>query len=600
MRREHWTILVLVVATLCVMGPLCGSEFTNWDDDTTIAHNPRLNPPSWGSVGYYWTHTQEGLYAPVTYTAWNALAAVGRLESPDPTGVRLNSWVFHTFNVLVHVVNVLLVFGVLRLILGGDDVAACIGALVFAVHPVQVEAVGWASGTKDLLCGMFSLLAVWQYLLYARRRGEWGSQDERLGGKRLSPGAHYAIGLIAMVLGILSKPTAMVVPAIVFVLDVCVVGRPVKRAAVAAAGWLLAAAPLMVVAKLVQPAELIATAPLWARPMVAGFSLFFYLGKVVWPARLAFDYGWRPPLLMAHGWFYVVWIVPVVVGVVVWRGRRRWPVLRAGALVFVIGLAPVLGFSRFLFQTFSTVADHYLYLSMLGVAMGVGWGVARFGRRVSGEGTTSDSRGRPSPRSSPGVAGEGERVRLRWGVLAAMAIAVVALAVRAAVQVPVWRDSLTLNANNVAVTPWSYASFNNLGNAYDDVATALVKEGRFDEALGAYARAVESYRESLRTDPAAPPTSRNLAMALVRLSGLDTDLRTRIPRMEEAARHLEMAAELPAHGKSVDPRLARDLYVRLAAHYEGVLRRRPDDAEAARRLAEVRGKLGEQTPVGGR
>src|SRR5690348_10469021 len=113
MRRGHWTILLLVVATLGVMGPLCGHEFTNWDDDSTISRNARLNPPTWGAVGYYWSHEQEGLYGPVTDPAWAGLAAVGRLESADEGGVHLNSWVFHTFNVLVHVVNVLLVFAVL-------------------------------------------------------------------------------------------------------------------------------------------------------------------------------------------------------------------------------------------------------------------------------------------------------------------------------------------------------------------------------------------------------------------------------------------------------------------------------------------------------
>src|SRR6478752_4679558 len=113
MRRGHWTILLLVVATLGVMGPLCGHEFTNWDDDTTISRNVRLNPPSWGSVGYYGSHAQEGLYVPVTYTAWAGLASVARLEAADEGGARLNSWVFHTFNVLVHVANVLLVFVIL-------------------------------------------------------------------------------------------------------------------------------------------------------------------------------------------------------------------------------------------------------------------------------------------------------------------------------------------------------------------------------------------------------------------------------------------------------------------------------------------------------
>ena len=276
--------------------------------------------------------------------------------------------------------------------------------------------------------------------------------------------------------------------------------------------------------------------------MVAGFSLFFYLGKVVWPARLAFDYGWRPPLLLGHSWFYWVWVVPVVVGAVVWWGGRRRPVLWAAGLVFVVGLAPVLGFNRFLFQKFSTVADHYLYLAMLGPAMGAAWAVGRAKRR----------------RVAVGLAG----------------LVIVALGVRAVLQTGVWRDSITLNENSVAVTPWAFASWNNLGNAYDDVATGLVKDGRYAEALAAYERTVEMYRAALRTMPEAPPTSKNLAMALVRVAGLDPNPATKGPRLAEAARHLEMAQGL-ATGGAGDPRLV----------------------EAAKRVAEARRRLGE-TPAG--
>jgi tetratricopeptide (TPR) repeat protein len=189
-------------------------------------------------------------------------------------------------------------------------------------------------------------------------------------------------------------------------------------------------------------------------------------------------------------------------------------------------------------------------------------------------------------------------------VLVAAGVVVLMLGTRAAVQVPVWRDSLTLNANSVAVAPWSYASANNLGNAYNDLANARVREGRLDEAYQAFLRASEMYRASLRLTPDAPPTSENLAMALVRVSGLEPDPAAVPARLEEAADHLQKVADLPVRWQPFDPLLAGDLYLKAGnaakavEHYEGVLRAHPENAEAARRLADARAKLGERRPPG--
>src|SRR5205814_6513053 len=81
------------------------------------------------------------------------------------------------------------------------DTASLIGALLFALHPVQVEAVGWASGLKDLLCGFFALLSIWQYMQFAA--------DESQASRRW---LHYAIAIFAFILSMLSKATGMLVP----------------------------------------------------------------------------------------------------------------------------------------------------------------------------------------------------------------------------------------------------------------------------------------------------------------------------------------------------------------------------------------------------
>src|SRR5690242_8819758 len=93
LRSDRGPIIVLIVATLAVMGPLCGADFSGWDDDANLSRNPRMNPPSWAGVGHYWSHSFMDLYVPVTYTVWSGLAAVARVETPDPvSGVQLNPW----------------------------------------------------------------------------------------------------------------------------------------------------------------------------------------------------------------------------------------------------------------------------------------------------------------------------------------------------------------------------------------------------------------------------------------------------------------------------------------------------------------------------
>src|SRR5204862_5011676 len=119
----------------------------------------------------------------------------------DVAGIKLNPLVFHLGNLFVHAANVLFVWALLRRIVR-DEAGAFVGALVFALHPVQVESVAWVSGMKDLLFGLFSLLAIGQYLAFAQR------------GRVV----RYVLATVAYLLALLSKPTAVMLPLLVWLL----------------------------------------------------------------------------------------------------------------------------------------------------------------------------------------------------------------------------------------------------------------------------------------------------------------------------------------------------------------------------------------------
>src|SRR4051812_9610397 len=163
-RPIDWAPLLVAGITFLVFAPLCTSEFTWWDDWATIHQNPWLNPPTLATLKHYWSSIAYGLYVPVTYTVWAALAWVARLREPGEQNIQLNPWVFHSANVLVHVASAVFVFLLLRRLVK-KEWAAALGALLFALHPVQVETVGWASGMKDLLAGCFGMIALWRYVV---------------------------------------------------------------------------------------------------------------------------------------------------------------------------------------------------------------------------------------------------------------------------------------------------------------------------------------------------------------------------------------------------------------------------------------------------
>lgn len=445
---KHWPIiLLLIVATGATYWSACRCDFTSWDDPDTISANPRLNPPSPRGVLHYWTHSAGGLYIPVTYTWWSALAAI----DPRPS-------LFHAANVVLHFLSVLLVFSILRRLLQ-SDVGACIGALLFAVHPMQVESVAWASGAKDVLAGMFSLLMIDQFLRFSLKPHRRG---------------HYAVAMLALLLAILSKPSAVVAPVIAGILAWVRFGLPLKTLLRWLAPMLLLAVACAIGARIAQRQFAPTDTPIWARPLLAADAIAFYLWKLVWPTNLGILYGLTPWKALGGGAPYYSWIIPAAVGIVIWRHRRRHPLRAAGALVFVLALLPTLGFARFEFQIHSTVADHYLYVPMFGVAIALGAMVAM----------------RPS---KPVV-----------GLCAAGLVVLSILSMR---QLRHWRDSESLYDQALRVNPASIV-------ARDGLARAYASAGRIEEAI-------EEFRSVVAMAPASRLAHANLAQAFLQAGKYD-------------------------------------------------------------------------------
>lgn len=368
--------LIIVLAILATFWVVSTAEFTSGDDQENLTANVYLNPPTLSSLVHFWAHPYAHMYIPLTETVWWILVRVAGLNVPDANGVWLNPYVFHSANLLAHIGVCLVVYQLLRL-LTARTWAACAGALLFALHPLQVESVAWATGMKDLLSGLLSLIALWEYVRFAQAdlRAHSGDSQSQSSSDR-SRSWHYGAATMALLAALLAKPQAISVPILALILDRLMLRRPWRRIAMSLAPWAVLSAAFIGIGMFAQPLDSAAKVPVWAGPLVAGDSLAFYLQKLFLPVRLATRYPHSVSVVLASWQLKVAWLVPAALLALAWLLRRRARWLLAGTLIFVAAPLPVLGLVPFVYQRFSTVADRYVYVAMLGPSLALAGALA--------------------------------------------------------------------------------------------------------------------------------------------------------------------------------------------------------------------------------
>jgi hypothetical protein len=359
-RSGRWFLLV-TIPVLLVFGQVISFEFLKYDDTINVSENALLLNPSTGHLLSFWRAPFLELYIPVTYSAWSGAAAVSKAVFNG----RLDPGLFHLMNLLAHAANCWLLFLVIgRLSVpekgpgnGGRALAgAALGALVFGLHPVQAEAVSWITGFKGLLGGFFSLGAMYFYL----------GRERDPGGNRT---LNYVVSTALLVLAILSMPSGVAVPVMVFFILIWRDGRMTWENTAPLVPWLVIGLAAVVITRAAQPVPAGAAEYPWLiRPLVALDAVLFYARKIVWPGVLAIDYCRTPAFVAGLSWRnpYLLMAIPAAALVYALRRRPRWLAM-GGA--FIAGILPVAGLVPFAYQETSTVADRYLYLSMAVIAM---------------------------------------------------------------------------------------------------------------------------------------------------------------------------------------------------------------------------------------
>lgn len=460
--------LLLTAATLAFYYPIVHNHFIDFDDQNYILKNPHVQAGltqatlKWSLTTFY-----LGIWHPLT---WLSHALDCQVFGLNPVG-------HHYTSLMLHVANALMLFLLLQRATGFTT-ASLLTAVLFALHPINVESVAWAAERKNVLSTLFFLLALHAYDRYGR------------GGRRYL----YWMVAVFFALGLMAKPQIVTLPFVLLLWDYWplqrMAARPVADGPPVASTprsfrflvweklplFILAAADSVITVIAQRAAN--SLRPLSEVSMMARLQNVFvayvrYIGKAFWPFPLVPMYP-RPagPLPAWQVVGAVLFLVLISAIVFYWRDRRY---LVVGWLWFLGTLVPMIGIITVGDQA---MADRYAYVPLIGLFIAVIWTLAE---AANGE--------LASYRAIRGVG------------LAASALVVLSLGTLTDRQIGYWHDSETLWRYTLSVTQNNYTAHNNL-------ALALYEQGRTAEALVEF-RAGNALRQY--------PPAQLLALALYEL-----------------------------------------------------------------------------------
>jgi protein O-mannosyl-transferase len=516
-----WLLPVLLIVTAAAYYPAWHGGIL-WDDD---GHLTSAGLRASGGLGRIWFEvgaTQQ--YYPLVHSAFWVM---DRIWGADTLG-------YHLVNIGLHALSAWVLAIILRrLAIPG----AWLAAVIFALHPVQVESVAWMTELKNTLSGVLYMTAALAYLHFdeSRRRRAYA----------------IAIGLFALAL--LSKTVTATLPAGLLTVIWWKRGRIDWRRDVQplvpffalglASGLMTAWVERTFIGANGADFQL----SLIDRFLVAGRALFFYLGKLVWPSPLIFVYP-RWTVSQTVWWQYLFPIAAVAVTLVLWRLRSRTRAPLAAWLFFAATLGPALGFVNVFPFRYSFVADHFQYLASIGI-------ITLF---------------------AAAVVSAAARAKLRPNIVEGVACAVVALPLATLTwqQSRQYVDAETLYRLTLAANPSCWMAYNNLA------AIALAK------SPVDYHEALANVQASLQLNPANEAAHNNLGVILQRQG-----------RHEEAAReHAEAIRLKPAYADAIS-NLGVDLAAlgridEAMARYNEALRIKPLSAGAHQNIGLALQDLG--------
>jgi tetratricopeptide (TPR) repeat protein len=455
--------LFLVLVTGAVYLQVWNHEFVGYDDDYYVSENARVQKGlTLDNLIWAFKTNHTGYWHPLTWLS----------HMLDVELFEMQSGRHHMTSVVFHILNSLLLFFVFRKMTGNVWQSGFV-AVMFALHPLHVESVAWASERKDVLSMFFWMLALWCYARYA----------EHPQIKRYLP----VMGFFVM--GLMAKPMVVTLPFVLLLLDYW----PLKRiqfntlnkdtaisAWLSSAGFLiLEKAPLFILTLascfmtfFAQKQRVLASSaihPFSVRVGNAFVSYLEYIQKMIWPDNLAVLYPHPGTISRWH--FIAALILLISISFLAIRYLKKFPWLGVGWFWYLGTLVPVIGIVQVGVQA---LADRYTYIPLTGLFIIFAWGTPQL------------------------MAGWRHRTIV---ISAICAVLFPILATVSWIQAGYWLNSRTLFTHTLDVTSGNYVIHNNLG-------LELAGLGRADDAL-------KHYREAIKINPDFEIAHINLGKALL-------------------------------------------------------------------------------------
>jgi tetratricopeptide (TPR) repeat protein len=431
--KELLLLAMVVIITFIVYYPSIDHQFTNWDDPGYVTDNLYVKSLTPATLEYMFTKPMAVNYHPLTMLS---LALNYKVSGTDPSSYFLVNIIFHLFNTL-------LTFYFAFLLLGRSKPLALFVAAIFALHPMHVESVAWISERKDVLYTFFFLSGLISWIKYIDKR-HW---------------SWYLFSLILFVLAGLSKPSSVVFPLILFLLDYFYKRKPRLLLVAEKLPFFAVAVGIGIATLYAQIGQAVADIDNYTivqRFLFACYGFFIYIFKFFIPYGLSTLHPF-PVLDKSLNLPWVYFIAPVIslaiIGFVLYS-MKFTRVLFFCLMFYFINIALTLQF----FQVGSAViAERYTYVSYIGILIGVAFLI----------GYEADKR----------------KIPMQYFYLL-MVVYFGIMTILSIQRVAVWKNSETLWTDVIAKYPKSHTAYNSRGYYY-------LKEKMLEKALPDFTRSIE-------------------------------------------------------------------------------------------------------------
>jgi len=569
---------VIVLAVFWIYSPAYHGDWL-WDDDQLLTANPTVQSRSLQGLAKLWFDPDGADYFPLSYTA---LWAQWPLFGQRPTG-------YHVTSILLHTLASLLVW---RLFARMRIPGAWLGGMLFAIHPLCVESVAWVSETKNTLSlPLFLLSCIF-----------WVEQDEERAGWRRT--WCYWLSIAFFLLAMFAKTSMVALPVVLLLHAWWKRGVITQRDVMRTAPFFLVSLALGLITIKYQHGRAIGSEKILVdslfsvngflqRTAVAGMAILFYLWKMIAPINLLPIYPrWEVP----QAWQFLAW--PVIGGAAAWIWQHRGTAERPGwgrhvafgLGFFLLMVAPVLGFVTISYMRITWVADHFVYLPMIGVIALLAAAAARWYESAAAQ---------VRPLFLAGA----------YTILAVLALSAFVYAGAWSSEDALWTHTLAINEkawqahnrlgakkfarNDVEAAHHHFTRSTalrpDLGETHNNLGTTLSRKGRLDEAI-------KEFTEARRLTPHVLQMNINLFNALMaagRKDEAEATLAESLAYFTEEAKKPESRGDPAGHMKRATLLASVNRHAEAAAEFAQAARLQPGAVDPLLQLAGAQQSAGQ-------